>query len=197
MFSHLLFFSSVLFETKKDLWTIMEFCYELFNKTKQKKTGPFPFIHLTYHCSHSKNNQALLEAQNGKFSNPHLHLAIRFPYCLIHFWKWKSCNERQGERTNLKEMWEGVYLQGSIFKRAQKWVYKMWVNMLLHTHSHLDERETARSAPHKAGPRSVHRALPKQEEEAVNGESPGQGVHWAGSKQIPMVLWAWQKAGQR
>lgn len=101
MFSYLLFFSSVLFEIEKDLWKIMDFGYELFNKTKQKDRS------ISFHksdCSHSKNDQALLETQNGTFSNPHLHWVLRFPYCLISFWKWKVCHKRHGERNNLKEM---------------------------------------------------------------------------------------------
>lgn len=202
MFSYLLFFSSGLCETGKDLWTIMDFCYELFNKTKQKKkTGPFPFIHLTYHCSHrKKKNQVLLKTPNEKFSNSPLHLAIRFPYCLISFGKWKGCYKRQGERTNSKEMWGGIYLQGSIFKRVPKQVYKMWVNMLLHTHSHFDVRKPARHAPYKASRRLVHRTLHKQGSKRLwmgriwSKEVPGQDLSL---QQIPMICWAWQKAGQR
>lgn len=38
---------------------------------QSKKTGPFPFINLTYPCSHGKNDQALLEIpkwENFKFT---------------------------------------------------------------------------------------------------------------------------------
>lgn len=112
----------------------------------------------------------MLKTPNGKFSNSPLHLAIRFPYCLISFRKWKGCHKRQGERTNLKEMWGGIYLQGSIFKRLPKQVYKMWVNMLLYTHSHFDVRKPARHAPYKASRRLVHSTLHEQVRGCERGE---------------------------
>lgn len=60
----------------------MDFCYELFNKIKQKDRS---ISFRKSDCSHSKNDQALLETQNGKFSNLHLHLAIRSPYISLVF----------------------------------------------------------------------------------------------------------------
>ena len=70
IFSYLLFFSSVLFEMEKDLCKIMNFCYKLFNKTKQKDRS---ISFSKSECSHSKNVQAFLEAQIGTFSNSHFH----------------------------------------------------------------------------------------------------------------------------
>lgn len=120
MFSYLLFFSSGLCEIKifEQSWI---FAMNYLTKQSQKRTGPFPFIHLTYHCSHrkKKKNQALLKTPNEKFSNSPLHLAIRVPYCLISFGKWKGCHKRQGERTNPKEMWGGIHLQVPFLKGFQ------------------------------------------------------------------------------
>lgn len=110
MFSYLLFFGSLLFEMEKDLWKIMDFCCRLFNKTKQKVHFSKP------DCSHSKNDQAFLEAWIRTLSNSQLHWLwdVRIVFS---FWNGNAAIKVAKEPTYRKCV--GIHLQVSFFWRAQ------------------------------------------------------------------------------
>lgn len=91
----------------------------LAKQRKKEKDRLISFLNLTYHYSHSKNNQAMLETWNGKFSNSHFYLAIKFPCWLISLQKWKGHNKKHRKRINLKEMCGKFPSRVTFFKGLQ------------------------------------------------------------------------------